>query len=825
MSAEVLCTALPHISKWAIEHATWTGLFNETAITISPIHPLKEITATTLRLGTTPIVVSTPQEDIRLQFGTCKCCFDLYTNNNIWCRFQTCTDHKLPKRRIQYLFTKVLPSTGQLSNAEEILYYKGEGSTDLLNQVLKKHNHLNRWRFLHTDGLTELTIPSHVEYLEISHCVRLKSIQGINHTSHLQTAILEWCPNLHNISTLDSVDLQHLRIHWCPKLEVIPTLRLPKLESISIQACQKLKTLPDLSECRDIEEIRFCWFSQHLPLPSFEHCHKLRFLILRSLATMTHLPSVSTIRLEWIDVAESNSLQTIRVEGVRLRTLIADGCGSLEIVDVSKSTNLRRLSLARVSKLQEIHGLVENHSLQDVQISEAPTLSHLDGLETNFELRTLTLVNCPELTHLPNWRRLIQLVQLTIYGCNALRTLPHWTLPSLEEFKLGGCDSMTEMVPFSQFPNLRVLKWSSFKGVETQIEISPLIHLKHLIINGHPTLEEVLGLDSLNHLEIVDFSRCTTLTSIEHISTSTTLRQINLQGCQSLSQLPSLFQLEHLEELSVSHCQTLLRLDCLYYHPHLKLLNISHCPSLHRLPLLHLGTRASIRQLYCTHLPQPIDISKLVGGVIHSRLKEIYLEHTNLISLTPLLSCRDLIEITGLEPTVRWKLLLQVAIRRNDQDWILKHWDQCLQHLRAPHAEDMAATCIEGLKRCASVVVMPMLQQLFAQLRQIEHASTGDSLIPAPIWEQLFEWLHNNNDAIFLLFNPILEEKSIKIDLMREENWFPVLIDVCVKHTLSQRHAQLLEQIYQQALFKSTPMYDHLRSKWLWLIIKGQILT
>ena len=818
MSAEVLCHALPHISNWAIEHATWTGMFHGKAITISPIHPLKDVTNPTLRLGTTPISVSTIHEDIRLVFGACPCCFDLSSDDHIWCRFQACNSHKLPGQRIQYLFTKVFSSKKQLSNAEEVLYYKGEGSKALLNQVLKENIHLNRWRFLHTDGVTVLNIPNHIEYLEIRHCTHLESIQGIDRTSNLQTAIIEWCPNLNTISTLDAIELQNLRIHWCPKLEVLPKLTLPKLESLSIQACQTLQVLPDLTECRDIEEIRFCWFSHNLPLPSFEYCHKLRFLILRSIATMTQLPSFPTNRLEWVDVAESNALKTIRVEGIRLRTLIADGCSNLETVDVSKSTNLRRLSLARVSKLQEIHGLVENHSLQDVQISDAPTLSHLDGLETNFELRTLTLVNCPELTHLPNWRRLIQLVHLTIYGCHTLHTLPHWTLPSLEEFKLGGCDSMTTMVPFSQFPNLRTLKWSSFKGVETQIDISPMIHLKYLIINGHPTLKEVFGFDSLNHLEIVDLSRCPTLTSIENLSTSTTLRQINVQGCQSLSQLPPLFQLEYLEELSVSHCQNLLRLDCLYYHPHLKLLNISHCPALHRLPLLHLGTRANIRQLYCTHLPQPIDISKLVGGVIHSQLKEIYLEHTNLISLTPLLFCRDLIEITGLEPTIRWKLLLQVAIRRDDQDWILKHWDQCLQHLRAPHAEDMATTCIEGLKRCTSMVVMPMLQQLFTQLRQIEHASTGDSLIPAPIWEQLFEWLHTDSNAIFLLFTPILEEKTIKIDLMREENWFPVLIDVCVKHSLSQRHAQLLEQIYQQALFKNTPMYDHLRSKWIRLI-------
>ena len=136
-------------------------------------------------------------------------------------------------------------------------------------------------------------------------------------------------------------------------------------------------------------------------------------------------------------------------------------------------------------------------------------------------------------------------------------------------------------------------------------------------------------------------NRCVELQSIEGLGISTNIRQIELQGCRSLNRLPPLFQLEHLEELSLSHCSNLKRLDCIYRHPHLKLFNISHCPSLERLPLLHPKTRASIRQLYCTDLPQPIDISKVVGGVTNPCLKQIHVENSNVLSLQPLLNCID----------------------------------------------------------------------------------------------------------------------------------------------------------------------------------------
>ena len=100
---------------------------------------------------------------------------------------------------------------------------------------------------------------------------------------------------------------------------------------------------------------------------------------------MTHIPPVDADRLELIDVAESNCLVTIDVKAQRLRSIVADGCTGLEIVDLRDCPNLIQLSLARVQRLQEIRGLVENHSLQEIQISDAPKLeSHISSFRFQF---------------------------------------------------------------------------------------------------------------------------------------------------------------------------------------------------------------------------------------------------------------------------------------------------------------------------------------------------------------------------------------------------------------------------------------------------------
>ena len=109
------------------------------------------------------------------------------------------------------------------------------------------------------------------------------------------------------------------------------------------------------------------------------------------------LTKISTNRLEWIDISESNDIQTLSIHGNRLRTLMLMGQG-LKVVDVENCQYLLSLSLARVHSLKELRGLDNNHSLQRIQISDAPNLNHLSGL------KQITRVAFFDYSYCLNWR-------------------------------------------------------------------------------------------------------------------------------------------------------------------------------------------------------------------------------------------------------------------------------------------------------------------------------------------------------------------------------------------------------------------------------------
>ena len=812
MSASFLCDLQPMLSQWAREACTWIGTFQQQSITLSHIHPIENIEKLHLKLGTHKFPMRSPSNHLELQLGTCNCCFDIIDTNSqiVWGRFLACHKHSLSHTRtIQHLFTHVSPSFETLNVCRQVVLYKN--TEQISSNLFEGHKHITSWFWFHITGLQKLYVPEYLQQCSIVSCNDLEEIEGLEHTTQLESISIQWCNKFHTMNSIQSTQLRRFILHWCPKLNNCPVLNHPKLSLLSIHACQSLHELPNLDNCLLLEEVSFCWFNHSVRLPSLKKLKKLRFLGLRSMTGMTTLPDVSANRLEWIDISESNDINRISIHGSRLRTLIADGCQGLQFVDVRHCEYLLNLSLARVPNLEAITGLEDNHSLQKIQISDAPNLIHLSGLETNFELRSLTLVNCPEVETLPNWRRLIQLQFLKIYGCEKLSTLPSIPLPSLESLIIGGCSAMTRLVPLKLFPNLKIFRWSPFSGVEHTIDVSALRELEHLQIQDHPNLIDLTGIEHLQKLRTLSLNRCVQLKHFHHIGQSTLLRQIQLQGCRSLVTIPPLFALAFLQELSVPHCTSLKRLDCIYHHPHLKLLDISHCENLDRLPLLHPETRKNIRRLYCTHLPQSIDVSKIVGGVNHPWLQEIHVEESNLINLSPLLKCSQLRDISGLDPSVRWSILLRVAVTRKDEDWIAEYWDTCLHHLSPPATEDMALACVDALNIYQQ---SSWNEQLFAKFREIEHSSTGDSLISTQIWTQFFERLYKMDNALFDLFNRILAKQAIKIDLMREENWFPVLIDLCLTNKCSAKHIELIEQIYHQALFTRTPMYDHLRERW-----------
>ena len=122
MSSNLLHSTLRHISAWATENATWTGRLNDNFITLNSTHTLSDIDNLTLKLGgQASIAMITPQTDITLRMGRCSCCFDILTRTNtVWCRFQSCHQHKLEAQSIETLLTRVIPDVNTQGQGESI---------------------------------------------------------------------------------------------------------------------------------------------------------------------------------------------------------------------------------------------------------------------------------------------------------------------------------------------------------------------------------------------------------------------------------------------------------------------------------------------------------------------------------------------------------------------------------------------------------------------------------------------------------------------------------------------------------------------------------
>ena len=292
MSASILDSILGHISTWATENATWTGRFHHSTITLTAIHPLSEISDLTLRLGgTSSIRMPTPQTDLSLQMSRCGCCFDLGTSDNhIWCRFQSCHQHNLKSTSIDTLLSKVIPNRVIQRQTQRFILFKNTEpfSCDMLTPTIQ-HVEL-----FHCKTESTLSIPNHISTLNIVHLEDIQTIEGLESNPTLHTFAVSWCKKLNTISEIASDRLKSIKIHWCQRLEHIPSLQQSTLKTLDIQACQSLKHLPNIRLCTNLEEIRFCWFSQNITIPSLAACHKLRFLTLRSMSTMKVLPNFST---------------------------------------------------------------------------------------------------------------------------------------------------------------------------------------------------------------------------------------------------------------------------------------------------------------------------------------------------------------------------------------------------------------------------------------------------------------------------------------------------------------------------------------------------
>jgi hypothetical protein len=165
----------------------------------------------------------------------------------------------------------------------------------------------------------------------------------------------------------------------------------------------------------------------------------------------------------------------------------------------------------------------------------------------------------------------VQLYDKTIGSLDVLRDLPNLRYLCFDSQLKGGVD-------FTNFPQLRTLKFDWAKGAES---IGACVGLVHLNLGAY-RLADLEILSNLHQLEVLHvMSR--SLTSLRGIGALRSLRELYLSYCTKLTDLSGLDQCNNLNHIRIQSCKAFKKLDDIAKTKNLNLLYISDCGTIESL--------------------------------------------------------------------------------------------------------------------------------------------------------------------------------------------------------------------------------------------------
>ncbi|RVW21725.1 putative disease resistance RPP13-like protein 1 [Vitis vinifera] len=319
-------------------------------------------------------------------------------------------------------------------------------------------------------SVSEMELPSMLEFLKIKKCKRLESLpEGMmQNNDRLRSLIIKGCSSLRSFPRVSS--LEYLQIRNCGKVE----LSLPQ-EIMMHNSYPSLTALEIKNSCDSLTLF---------PLGSFTKLENLLLIKYANLEAI-HIPD----ELHRVDLT---SLQVIGIWNCP--NMVSFPQGGLP------TPNLRMLLIGNCKKLkslpQQMHTL--NTSLQD-----------------------LTIVECPEIDSFPQGGLPTSLSLLYISNCYKLmQRRMEWglqTLPSLRKLEIVDRDEEGKLESFPE-------KWL-LPSTLSFVGIYGFPNLKSL---------DNMGLHNLNSLETLEIQGCTMLKSFPKQGLPSSLSCLKIRNCPLL---------------------------------------------------------------------------------------------------------------------------------------------------------------------------------------------------------------------------------------------------------------------------------------------------
>ncbi|CAN1270440.1 Disease resistance protein L6 [Linum perenne] len=201
------------------------------------------------------------------------------------------------------------------------------------------------------------------------------------------------------------------------------------------------------------------------------------------------------------------------------------------------------------------------------------------GILPDISLRKLNI--CTEVIKVTNFGKSKKLQKLNLFGCKSVKELPDMSgLVNLDGLNLEGCTELVKVTSFGDMEMLRKLNMPGCKSMKELPDMSCLDNLRDLNLEGCTELNKVAGFGKLEKLRKLNLSGCKSIKELPDMSGLVSLDFLNLEGCTELVEVTSFVKLEKLRKLNMSGCMSIKELSDISGLKNLHDLNLEGCTGL-----------------------------------------------------------------------------------------------------------------------------------------------------------------------------------------------------------------------------------------------------
>ncbi|CAN1270449.1 Disease resistance protein L6 [Linum perenne] len=192
---------------------------------------------------------------------------------------------------------------------------------------------------------------------------------------------------------------------------------------------------------------------------------------------------------------------------------------------------------------------------------------------------------CTEVIKVTNFGKSKKLQKLNLFGCKSVKELPDMSgLVNLDGLNLEGCTELVKVTSFGDMEMLRKLNMPGCKSMKELPGFVKLEKLRKLNMSGCMSIKELSDISGLKNLHDLNLEGCTGLIKVIGFEKLEKLRKLNLSGCRSIKELPNMSGLTSLDFLNLEGCTELIKVTSFEKLEMLQKLNMSGCMSIKELP-------------------------------------------------------------------------------------------------------------------------------------------------------------------------------------------------------------------------------------------------